>query len=173
MRPITVRQSAAGFTQWVQLNRLQKVTNVALAVKLSSGASLTYSVEHTFDDPHEVNTNFSIARVTTTATVTQTNHGLSVADWVQVLNAGAPLDGTFAVASVVDADNFTYTVANSGATASAGIATMLKARKFPHAILAALTASADSNYAFPPQACRLNITSYTGGFADFTIIQGN
>lgn len=173
MRPVTVRLSAAGVSSWIQLNRLQWLTNVGLAVKLSSGAVLTYSVEHTFDNIHDITENFTLSRVTTTATLTQTNHGLSVDDWIMVEGAGAPFDGEFAVVTVADANTLTYTVANSGVTTGARTARLHKARVFPHAVLAAQTVSADSNYAFPCFACRLNVTAYTGGFADFTVLQGN
>ena len=173
MRPVTLRLSAAGFSPWIALNRLQWVTNASIAVSLSSGASLTYSVEHTFDDIHYLNQDISIARTTTTATVTETNHGLSVDSWIQVANAGDPLDGTFKVASVVDANNFTYTVANSGVAVSGPSATLQKARIFPHSVLAAKTVSSDSNYAFPAMAVRLNVTTYASGFADIVLLQGN
>lgn len=172
MRPITVRLGAAGFTQWIQVNRLQTSFNVGLAVILSSGANLTYSVQHTFDDIH-VGSPCSITRSGTAATLKLVNHGLSVADWVQVISSGSTnLDGSYAVASVVDADNITYTVANSGATADTGSAIVYKARVFPNLTLQGLTASGDGNYISPIEACRLLISSYTGGFADLDVLQG-
>lgn len=173
MRPVTQRLSAAGFAPWIPLNRLQRNTNVGLAVSLSSGASLTYTVEHTLDDLYKEYTDFTISRTTTTATVTQTTHGLSVGDWVYIKNAGAPMDGFYKVASVVDANNFTYTVLNSGVASSGPNASMQKARVFAHAVLAALTASNVSNYIVPVTATRLTITAYSSGFADYTVLQGN
>lgn len=41
---------------------------------------------------------------------------------------------------------------------------------FPHPTLAALSASADGNYAFPPTACRLNVAANTGDVT-FNVIQ--
>lgn len=172
MRPVTVRKSAAGFTPWIPLNRLAPDFRVGLAVKLSSGANLTYSVQHTLDDLHESSNSFSLSRVGTAATVTKVNHGLSVGDWIQVINAGVPFDGEFSVATVPTADTFTYTVANTGATSVAhGVATIHTGRVFAHSVLAAKTASQDGNYEFPPWACRLNISAFTGGFADLTVLQ--
>ena len=173
MRPSTERLSSATFSPWIPLNRIQWVANVGLAVSLSSGASLTYSVEHVFDDIFMIQTKFTISRTTTVATVTYVNHGLSVGDWIQVTNAGAPMDGTFSVASVVDANNFTYTVLNSGAAANSNNATLQMGRVFPHSVLAAKTTSADSNYAFPATAVRLRLSVYSSGFADLTVLQGN
>ena len=172
MRPVTVRCDAAEFSRWIPLNRYSSAFGVGFGVKLSDGATLTYTVQHTFDDLYEKFTNFTIARVTTTATVTQTNHGLSVGDWVQINNAGAPFDGEFSVASVVDVNNFTYTVPDSGATASGGNATLQRGRVFAHTEVAAETTSQDGNYEFPPVACRLNVSAYTDGFAELTVVSG-
>lgn len=177
MRPITVRQSAAGFTQWIPVNRLQTDFDVGIGVEISSGGSLTYSVEHTFDQLYSDlwNLNFvKIARATTTATVTtKTSHGLTAGDWVQILNSGSSvLDGTFSVATVGSATTFTYTVANSGPTADGGLATLQSARVFPNIILAGVTTRGDTNYSAPIVAVRLNVTTYGSGFADMQVIQG-
>lgn len=172
MRPVTVRKSAAGVSPWIPIDRLARDFQIGLAVKLSSGANLTYSVQHTLDDLHEFTEEFSIARVAAVATVTRVNHGLSVGDWGQVRNAPAPFSKEFEVASVVDADNFTYAVDNSGATSAAhGTAQLHTGRVFPHSVLAAKVASQDGNYEFPPWACRLNVTAFVGGFADLTVLQ--
>ncbi len=176
MRPTQVTLSAAGFSPWVPLNRMSNSFGIGLGVKLSSGASLTYSVQHTFDDIYAVSQDFSVARVTTTATVTKTNHGLSVGDWVLIYGnrddqAWAPLVGEFTVASVVDANNFTYTVANTGAASiPAGAGKIQTARVFTHETLAAQTTSQDGNYQFPPRATRLVISSYASGIVTLDII---
>jgi hypothetical protein len=166
--------SAAGFSSWIQLDRLQYDFKVALAVMPSSGAVLTYTVQHTFDDIHDTTQLFSIARVTTTATVTKIGHGLSVGDWISVYNAGTPFDGEYSVASVTSADVFTYTVANTGAASlSLGYGNINTARVFPHSALASLTARADGNYAFPCFATRLLVSAYTSGTVDLTVIEGH
>lgn len=169
--PIVVRADAAEISDWIPLDRHPQVFTVGLGVKFSSGASATVSVQHTFDDLWREYTDFSISRTTTVATVTQVNHGLSVGDWVMVKNAGAPLDGQFKVATVADADTFTYTVANSGATSGAGNRRLQKARVFSHLTLAGITASSDGDYTAPVVACRLNCTTYSSGFVELNILQ--
>jgi hypothetical protein len=171
MRPTSTTLGQAGPSSWIPLNRYQSPFNVALSVTLSSGASLTYKLQHTFDDPQETYA-CSITRSSTTATVTLTDHGLVANDSVTVIGAGAPLDGTYTVASVVDANSFTYTVTNSGATVSAAGAKLAKHRVFDHEGMTGKTANEDGNYAFPVAAVRLNVTAYTGGKATLTIHQG-
>lgn len=173
MRPQRVTLSAAGFSPWLNINRLPRGNfGVALGVELSSGATLTYSVQHTTDPLYNAQTQeWSASRTTTTGTITRTNHGLSAGDWVQ-MDAAAPFDTAYSVASVVDADNFTITVANSGATAVArGAANLWIARVRETLDMSGLSASAEGNYAFPPTACRLIITAYTSGFAQLNVLQ--
>ena len=52
------------------------------------------------------------ARSTTTATVTATNHGLAVGDWVYL--DWDLTDGAYQVVTAADANTFTVTVADSG-----------------------------------------------------------
>lgn len=172
MRPQTLRLSAAGFSPWLNINRMPAGEfGVALHVELSNGASLTYSVQHTFDPIYTPTKEWSASRTTTTGTITKANHGLSVGDSVE-MDAAAPFNQAYAVASVVDANNFTITVADSGATSvPVGWSNLWSARLVETSGMSGLTASADGNYAFPPTACRLVITSYTSGFADLTVIQ--
>ncbi len=164
------RLSAAGYSSWMFLDTRRKWFGASISVKLSSGASLTYSVQHTFDNLRNMFTDFTATRVTTTVTVTKVNHGLSVGDYVYQEGAGAPMDGDHVVASISSLDVFTYTVANSGVT-SAPNSRMATARVFPHSTLAALTASGDSNYMFPPAASRLYVSTYASGFAEATLLQ--
>ena len=172
MRPQRVSLSAAGLSPWLNINRMaQGNFGVALGVKLSSGASLTYSVQHTSDPLWDPTKEWSASRATTTGTITKTNHGLSVGDWVQ-MDAAAPFDTAYAVASVVDANNFTITVANSGATAVArGASNLWTARVTETSGMSGQTTSKDGNYMVPPTACRLAITSYTSGFATLDVRQ--
>jgi hypothetical protein len=174
MRPVTVRLSAAGTSEWVVVDRYVQGFVVGLGVKLSSNGNLTYSVEHTFDNIlQDFKPATPITRVTTTATVTVVNHGLSVGDFVRVLNGGvAPFDGRFAVATVPDQNTFTYTVVDTGAAFASIYATICTARIFAHETLAAKTVSDDGNYVAPPVACRLNVTAFTAGYVDLTVTQG-
>ncbi len=170
MRPVTVRVSAVGNSDWIPLNWFTSGFTVGLGVKLSSGASLTYTVQYTMDDIRAVSS-CPLARSTTSLTVTKANHGLSVADWAMLQGTSTGLwQAQYAVASITDANNFVITVANSGATA--GVGNVLTARVFPHATLAALTASASGNFIAPPRAVRLNCSVYGSGFADLTVISG-
>lgn len=172
MRTTSVTQSAAGFSPWVPLNTKQTPFNVSLATTVASGSTLTYSVQHTFDDVQNAQS-CSIARSGTTATLTLPNHGLSsTSDSITVIGAGAPFDGTYAPASITNANVFTYTVANSGATASANGAKVVIMRVFDHETIIAKTANDDGNYMFPAYATRLNVTAYTSGNVTLTVNQG-
>ena len=67
----------------------------------------------------------AISRSGTTATVTHTNHGYSTGDLVYIspATAAAPLgDITLRKITRVDANTYTYTVANSGATGATNVA---------------------------------------------------
>ena len=50
MRPIRVTVGAQAVSSVVPLDTYQNPFNVSIGVALSAGASLTYSVQHTFDD---------------------------------------------------------------------------------------------------------------------------
>jgi len=173
MRPITVSLSANGNSQWVRLNSQQVPFGVGLAVIPSSGASLTAKVQHTFDNPGTPGRVVQIARVTTTATVTDVNHNLSVGDSVFIMMTQEPnLDGFQTVASVIDANNYTYTVANTGAASGGNFAMAKNFKVFDHATLTGLTARADGNYAFTTQMCRLQVSNYVSGRCELKVDQG-
>lgn len=173
MRPIYQVISATGKSPWVSVNQLAISFGIGLCVSLSSGSTITYTVEHTFDETGpDGRKNCSVTRSGTTATLKYVDHGLSVGDSIQVINTDSSnLDGTYDVASVVDANTITYTVANSGATADTGNAKFSGFRVFPHSVLATQSASKDGNYAFPVSAVRLNAT-VTSGKATFIVLQG-
>ena len=50
MRPVRTALTAAGYSNLIPLDIDQSPFNVSVAVSLSAGASLTYTVEHTYDD---------------------------------------------------------------------------------------------------------------------------
>lgn len=50
MRPVRVTVGAQTASQVIPLDTYQDPFNVSIGVVLSAGASLTYSVQHTFDD---------------------------------------------------------------------------------------------------------------------------
>ena len=167
MHPVIKSLGAAGFTDWLPIDRNQIDPKVGFGVTLSAGANLTYSIQHAYEDP-AAKVQVFLTRVTTTATMKKVGHKLRVADSV-IVDAAAPFGGTFAVASVVDADNITYTVANSGATKDTGMAAGL--RPFSHADVAAETTDQNGSYLFPISAMRLIITAFTGGTATLTMVQ--
>lgn len=172
MRPIKLTLGALGNTPWVPLDYLQIPFAVGMAAIPSSGAVLTYSVQNSFDTMEDQDL-IKITRAGTVATVTDVAHGLSVGDGIVITNSGdANLDTQIAnVATVVDANTYTYTVANTGLTASI-TAKVLQMRQFPDAILFNQTVRAEGNYAFPTRACRLVVSAYTSGTVDLIILQG-
>lgn len=174
MKPIVLTQAALGNSAWAPLNQVQAEFGVGLGASITSGANLTYKVEHTFDDPGPDKRHLvSISRAATVATVVDTDHRLSVADSVVVTGTGsAVLDGTFDVATVVDANTYTYTVANSGPTVDQGNSYLNSFRVYNHATIIAQTGRIDGNYAFPVQAIRLVVTAFVSGKVDLTILQG-
>ena len=168
MRPVTVRMAAAGFSRWVLLDHYTTGFGVGIGLVFSDGATLECTVQHTFDDIYK-ETLCPLVRTTTSLNVNFPNHGLSVDDWVQL--ADTEWAGQYAVATVVDANNFTVTVADSG-SAAANPARVQTARTFDHDALTNIAANADGNYQFPPQASRLLVTAWTDGFVDFNLVSG-
>lgn len=171
MRPQSVSLSAAGFSSWLNVNRMpQGNFGVAFAGEISSGATLTWGVQHTYDPLYEPTIEWSASRTTTTGTITRTAHGLSVGDWVE-MDAAAPFNRAYSVASIVDANSFTVTVANSGATSVAkGASNLWTARVVDHSVTAKTT-SFEGSYAVPPTAIRLNVSAYTSGNVSLNVIQ--
>jgi len=55
MRPIRVSVSSQAASATIPLDTYQDPFNVSIGVVLSAGASLTYSVQHTFDDVYANN----------------------------------------------------------------------------------------------------------------------
>lgn len=170
MQTASVVVGSATFSPWIPVNSKQNPTGISLGCTISSGASLTYQVQHTFDSPfNQVTAAWS--RSTTTATVTIPDHGLVVGDSVIVEGAGSPFDGTYAVASIVDANNFTYTVTDTG-DASSRSGRIVLLRTFVHSSITGKTVNSDGNYAFPIAATRLVVTAYTSGNVTLTVRQG-
>lgn len=169
MRPTFITLAAAGFSAWLPLDYLNNSFDTALGLSLSAGASLVASVQHTLDELNNYVLR-SVTRVTTTATVAETAHGLSVGDWVSVRNSGSSnLDGNFAVASVPNANTYTYTVSNTGI--SAALPEVATARVFTHPSLLGRIARADGVYSYPVRAIRINHDSYTSGQSRLAVLQ--
>jgi hypothetical protein len=172
MRPGKLKATAAGATKWFPVDYRQNAFNISLAAIVSSGANLTYKVENTYDDPY-VTVPFYATRSTTTATATVVSHDATAGDTIMVYGAGTPLDGRYLVASVVDADTFTYTVVNSGVIVSSPGAKVNITRAFDHPTIVTKTGNFAGVDTSPVRAVRLNVTSFTSGEVVLTIIQGN
>jgi hypothetical protein len=168
-RPTSVTLTATGVSSWIPINWRQTPLGVSLSVILGGHATpnVTYTVQHTTSDLGK-ETKVSISRSNTTATVTWAGHGAATGDSVVMKQAGSPFDTTGSAITVVDANSFSYTVANTGPTTAKGIATMLNVLN--HDVLASKTVSDDGNYAYPPTAIRLNAT-ITAGTATMNVVQ--
>lgn len=172
MKTTSVTVSAAGVSSWIPLDTCRLPFNVGFGCTIAYDSTLTYSVQYTFDDLAKEQT-CTISRSTTTATATVLGHGLTVGDSVVVKNSGATnLDGTRIVVSVPSADTFTYTVSNSGATASVLGCTAVVLRVFDHPDIDDETTATNGNLAFPCTAMRLIVTAYTDGAVTLTVAQG-
>lgn len=143
----------------------------------TSGASLTWGVQHTFDDLSvDAERQITISRAATVATVTDANHGLSANDSVFIFGSGdANLEKATGVdvASIIDANTYTYTVANTGATTAKAGCRGKNLRVNNHATLTNIVNTRqDGNYAFPCRAIRLRVTAWVSGSIDLLINQG-
>lgn len=164
---------AQGSTRWLfqQAGESSLKFVVSIAVTLNSTANLTYDVELTKDrNTRDRWQKISVARATTTATVTLVDHGLAVGDNVQVFNTGdSNLDGSFDVATVTDDDTFTYTVEDTGATSAEG--QLISFRVIKHPTLQGLTTAQAGVQRSPVSGIRLKVTNFTVGRADITTLQ--
>lgn len=186
MRPVDVSLKALGFSNWIPLDYLQNGFSVGLGFSISSGASLTATVQHTFDDLLQNDHPVQISQSTTVITVTDTGftplyagtdslggHNLSPGDSVIVQGSKVNgMDGTFAVQTVPNNTSYTLTsLVSQTAVADPGVQ-VASARVFPHATMVAMTARTDGNYAFPPMFVRLLLTAWASGTASLMIRQG-
>jgi len=175
MRLVVTQVAGLGISTWVPIDSLKNPMSVGLGLYFSNGAVATAKVQHTFDTYSDSakRTNISISRSTTTATVTDTGHGLSVGDSALINNSGSSvLDGYQTVVSVIDANNYTYTCANSGPAASVLGVCSWNFRVFDHSTLTGKSARADGNYAYNVSMVRLNVTAFTSGVVYLDILQG-
>ncbi|MDX2059943.1 MAG: hypothetical protein SFV24_19190 [Gemmatimonadales bacterium] len=167
MRVARVLVSANAPSPWVPVNRLQQSFSVDLGVLFHTGASLTVKAQYTLDILQPQTCTWT--RSGTTLTVNLPNHGLSTADSVIAQELAAGLDGTYTPASIVDANNFTLTVTDTGPLGGQGKFTPL--RVFDHASLTGLTARASGSLGSPVSAVRLIPTAYVSGIAELVVSQ--
>lgn len=176
MRQVTQRLAAVGATPLIPLTRYTWKASTALRVTLLPATTATYSVEHTFDDPWLLRS-LAFTRVTTTATFTLPAHQLANNDSVCLFPV-APLNAfvgdvgltqTSNLLTVAGADTFTVPVVDAGPVEGTWGAVVC--RMALHDVLFNQTASAQSNYEYPPGACRIRATAMTGAGLDFSVIQ--
>lgn len=174
MKPVKLTQAALGNSAWAPLNQVQAEFGVSIGCAVTSGASLTYKIQHTFDDPGpDGRRAISVSRAATVATVIDNDHRLSVGDSLVITGTGSTvMDGTFDVATVVDANTYTYTVVNSGPTVDQTNTFLNSFRVYTHATIVGQTGRVDGNYAFPVQAVRLVVTVFVSGKVDAIFLQG-
>lgn len=174
MRPVSQRFSVAGVGAPIMLNYIQTSFAVGLWLYFT-GTTLLATVQISGDDP---TTNrrqpTSLTRVAALATMVDNGHNLVTGSTIFVGGAGAPFDtpAIGADVTVVDANTYTYAVANSGPLAAQVGIQVSHLRWFNHATMAAMAASTNGNLAFPTRACRLNVATLTAGFVDFLVLQG-
>ena len=191
MRPTFQQLAALGNTPWLPVIYNQANFNLAVAVTLTNGASLTYTIQHTFDEPTDVQERFvAVSQTTTVLTVTDTGppassgvgisvggHGLIVGDSVVLLNTGIGVDGTYAVATVPSATSYTLTSAISQSATGSTNSAVKTFRVFNSTLAASTTRGsvaygANTNNNAPITQLRLNISVYASGTATIVYIQG-
>lgn len=173
----TTRSALQGPSPWLPVSYYENPFSVSLFASLSADNSgITYKVQHTPDNPQDLRQPQSITRTTTTATVTDPNHGLKTGDCLMTFGTGDPnLDTTIGLGTdvtVVDVNTYTYVVANTGAAAARiGTTRIVTLKVYDHAQMTGLVANADGNYAFPVQAVRVRNTAWTAGTTSLKVIQ--
>lgn len=177
MKP-RIRMAAQGFSAPIPTDYRSVPFAIGLIGIVSSNATLTWSVQHTIDDPGPDGAlNVTYSQTTTTITVTDNNlfngvagHGLSVADSVFLNGIAGTPDGNYQVASVISQTQ--YTVTSAVSQSAAGPAVVHPFRWVNHVSLVNQTGRLDGNYAFPVRAIRLVVNAYTAGYVDLLILQG-
>ena len=117
MRPKKQTLDSQGNANWLPVDYRSNDFGIGIGVNLSDSGSLTYSIQHSFDNPHD-DIDCVITRSGTTATATfKEPHGKAVGDSITVThNREDNLKGTFDIASVPSDATLTYTVAATGST---------------------------------------------------------
>ena len=121
LKRITV--AAGAVSDWIPVNR-RSWGSIGFTVNPQVSAAGTYDVEFTESQIQRGTRKVPISRSTTTLTVNLVNHGLAVGDDA-VITESQDYDGVLVVASVVDVDNFTVTVAASGDARSATVSPVI------------------------------------------------
>lgn len=171
--------SANGSSPWIIVGPLQRSFGLGLFLTFSEDANLTATVQHTGDDPMQNQRAVTLSRTTTTLTITDTSHKLITGDNI-FLDASGDVTNTWPGSydvTVVDANTYTVTVANSGAATSTGKVRSFRVFNFDDASLVGVTGTpptrVDGHYDYPIAATRLHVASYSAGSATLTVQQGS
>jgi hypothetical protein len=171
-QPSIIKKSGAtGYTSWHPVPRPgDRAPGTEITLGVIIDGTCTYKGQYCVDDLQPT-IPLLITRSGTTATATHDGSRLVTAgDTVVVRDSLAPFLGTYEVATVPSTTTFTFTVANSGPTAGTPAKCALL-HPFDHPTLTGKTTSDVGTIAFPVTAVRLNITSWTSGSAQMTILQ--
>lgn len=188
LSPVTL--SAAGDSGWIAPGpMLLTPSGLGLALTFTSNANLTASVQYTYDDPIQDLRPVTINRAATVATITDPGHGLNVGDNVQISQdpsgtfgpvptpQGGPvqLPSSYDIASIVDQNNYTVTVANAGSVGPV-VAFLQSFRVFTHPTMGNQAgtppARIDGGFNWQIGAYRLKVSAYTAGSATLSGQQG-
>lgn len=181
MRPVEISLAANGNSAWAAQDYYQTPPAITLAGSISSGASLTWTVQGTADDPSgpTETREVTISQAGTVITVTDVGpasrlgtHGLSVGDYVNILGTSQNgVKGEYSVATVVSTTQYTVTsLVNQNITLLA--AKVITARVFNHPALLNQTVRSQGQWAFPVRASRLQVTNYVSGVVSLVVLQG-
>lgn len=165
--------SAAGFSEWVDLDYRQKAVSTTIQTLISNSASLTFDVDYTLQDPNAIPIYVTASQTTTTITVTfPSAHYLLVGDYVNLMQTGTAMDGEYSVTAVSSATVVTLTASSRSATGGQFTQVVTCAvGTLPN--MSALSASKDTTLLAPYNAVRLRVATYTSGSVWAHILQGD
>jgi len=164
LKRITVDNAVVG--NWIPLNRMSR-DNVGIVVSAHASAGGTYDVNFTESALNSRGVPSTFSRTTTVLTVTLVNHGLTTADNVMIQDSDYV--GQHDIASVVDDDSFTVTVADAGQNSTNGLIVPVIVSTLTG--FSAATGRVDGLIDASVVAVRLNCTNSTGGPHDISINQ--
>ncbi len=161
---ITVAATVVG--DWIPLNRRSR-DNTGVTVNPHASAAGTYTVNFTQSAVNRNGPTAAFSRTTTVLTVTLVDHGLSTTD--QAALVSRDYSGVFDIASVVDDNSFTITVADAGQTSISGFVQPIIVSTLTG--FSTVTGQTDGQIDASVIAIRLDCTNSTGGPHDLLINQ--
>ena len=159
MRPISQFITEATIGAWIPVSR-QSYGTAGFTIHPQASTAGTYNVQFTSSDIFKTSRQ-RFTRSTTTLTITVTAHGLTTTD-ACIVTGHSDFEAQYEVASVVDADNITVTVADSGAASGSLSFTPVVVDTITGFSGADATATASGNDFASICAIRLDASSVTG-----------